>query len=80
LTQNGQQKIFGLKNLIQDLITTAKMMNHAPTTNGYKPSAPPSTLIKSHGTGDEAKEVVLICKQCYDFAKSLDFTICTDFP
>ena len=31
--------------------------------NGDKPSAPPSTLIKSHGTGDEAKEVVLICKQ-----------------
>jgi hypothetical protein len=34
------------------------MTNHAPTTNGYKPSAPPSTLIKSHGTGDKAEEVV----------------------
>jgi hypothetical protein len=33
MTQNGQQKNFGLKNLIQDLITTAEMMNHAPTTN-----------------------------------------------
>jgi hypothetical protein len=51
MTQNGQQKNFGMKNRIQDLITTAKRTNHAPTTNGYKPSAPPSTLIKSHGTG-----------------------------
>ena len=33
MTQNGQQKNFGLKNLIQDLITTAEMTNHAPTTN-----------------------------------------------
>jgi hypothetical protein len=34
------------------------MTNHAPTSNGYKPSAPLSTLIKRHGTGDEAEEVV----------------------
>jgi hypothetical protein len=33
MTQNGQQKNFGKKNLIQDLITTAEMTNHAPTTN-----------------------------------------------
>jgi hypothetical protein len=34
------------------------MTNPAPTTTGYKPNAPLSTLIKSHGTGDEAEEVV----------------------
>jgi hypothetical protein len=33
MTQNGQQKNFGLKNLFQDLINTAEMTNHAPTTN-----------------------------------------------